>query len=104
MSAQIFLGIYDIVGAFLLVWANQRITGSAGFRNKASQWALLRRVAYLAAAFSLFCLGIMQLFNVREYRIMIAAHIILVTFVLMFPWLRAIGLISQDMLTIDDRK
>ena len=101
MTLQTVLGIYDLIAACLLLWANQKITVAAGFKGKTAQWALLRRVAYLAASFSLFALGVQQLFHIHYQAATDAAHIILVTYVLMFPWLRAKGWITQDMLSID---
>jgi len=103
MIGREILGILDIIGAFVMLWANQRITICAGWHNKIAQWALLRRTAYLAVAFSLFALGIKRAGTFDYFDPMeIAAQVVLLVYVIIFPVLRAAGWITQDMLSSDE--
>lgn len=100
MIAKEILGILDVLGSFVLIWANQKITSKSGFMGKLAQWALLRRLAYLSAAFALFYVGVTQVSGRHPSDALeVAAHAVLLSYVIMFPLLRALGWITQDMLT-----
>jgi uncharacterized membrane protein YhdT len=102
MIGREILGALDIIGAFVMIIANQRITVQAGFANKIAQWALLRRVAYLSVTFALFALGAKRADGATMYDpLEVAAQTILLIYVVIFPALRMAGWITQDMLSMD---
>jgi len=102
MSGRELLGILDVIGALVMLWSNQRITRAAGVSNRLAQWALLRRVLYLAATFALFVLGVKRLENLTSFDPSeLIAQSILLIYIILFPLLRAFGWITQDMLTDD---
>ena len=102
MIAKEALGVFDIFASFVLLWANQKITSRAGFRDKMAQWALLRRFAYLGATFALFYVGVTQVTGIHpSEELEVAAHSMLLFYAIVFPMLRALGWITQDMLTSD---
>jgi hypothetical protein len=91
------LGVFDVLGALVLIWANQRITTAAGFSSPAKRWALFRRMIYCIGAIAFFVLGIGRFsghYDATTYEAV--SHSMLVFIILVFPVLRAVGWITQD--------
>ena len=93
---QIVLGMIDIAGAFVLLWCAQRITVHAGWRTTVERWAMVRRITYFLSVFALFVLGINHLGVAIQTPVQHAAQIIVVVSLILFPILRAAGIITQD--------
>lgn len=92
------LAIMDITAAVVMLWANQRITTRAGFSDRQARWALFRRVIYSATAFALFVLGINRLYYDRTISgVEVIAQMELLIYIVVFPIMRAVGFITQDM-------
>lgn len=92
------LGILDIIGAFTMLWANQRITSLAGFSTIQKRWALYRRAIYLIMATALFILGVKRFIDDGDDIVAAIAQGSLLIGIMFYPLLRAFGVITQDML------
>lgn len=92
------LGWLDMCAAFVMLWANQRITAIAGFHSPQARWALCRRFVYLSMAMALFLLGCKRFFGTNYDVIEACAQGVLLLGIMIFPLLRALGVITQDML------
>lgn len=89
-SAAILRGLY-LFGAVLMLWSAVKITGHFGWRTSQERWALLRRAVYWMLTMSLLCLG----FGVDGF----LSRAMLLLGIILFPLMRAVGLISQDIVT-----
>jgi hypothetical protein len=92
------LGALDMIAAFTMIWANQRITMIAGVRTVQARWALYRRAVYLLMAVALFVLGVKRFFDDADDVTAAIAQGSLLVGIMFFPLMRAVGLITQDML------
>lgn len=94
------LGVLDIAAALVLLWAMQRITGHAGLNNQQARWALIRRVTYALVAIALFGLGVGRLSGtyVPSGVTWTVFQVILLIYIILFPMLRALDVVSQDSL------
>jgi hypothetical protein len=96
-EARFVLGILDVIAGIMMVWAFQRITTIASLRTPQARWALFRRCLYGFVAVALFGLGVERLFG--EYPADMIECIfqgVLLFYVMIFPVLRAFGMITQD--------
>ena len=94
---QQFLGGLDMLAAFVMLWANQCITAKAGFSTPQKRWALTRRIIYCSMATALFILGVERFTGTYESPVIESvAQIMLLAGIMLFPLLRALGLITQD--------
>jgi hypothetical protein len=95
-------GVLDAVAGLLMLWSALRITTDWGWHTIRKRWAFFRRVVYFLMAFALFGLGIGHLDGRYANTIQETLfQILLVMGIMVFPLLRAFGLISQDALLID---
>jgi hypothetical protein len=105
LSPQYLLGTLDILGGLVMVWAFQRITTFAGWRTYQQRWALFRRALYVLMAIALFGLGIERVFgDYRVNRVEWFFQTVLLLGVMVFPVLRAAGLITQDIFLNGERR
>jgi hypothetical protein len=95
-NARQFVGGLDLLGAFVMLWANQKITTSAGLRSPQARWALTRRFIYCCVAAAWFILGTSRVFGIELPLLEAAAQVALVVGFIAFPLLRATGWITQD--------
>ena len=98
------LGLFDILGSGLLLWSMQRITTKAGFRDAVERWALLRRAVYCLMTVAMFGLGVERFLDedYRDPNIVSLFQAMMIFGVLVFPVLRAFGLITQDRFLVFD--
>jgi hypothetical protein len=92
------LAAFDFIGAFALLWANQRITFRAGLDSDEARWALIRRFTYIIVTGALFMKGVYRLETIDvpiDWVDGLAQMPILIGLIL-FPMLRAFDVISQD--------
>lgn len=98
MTLTQVLGLIDVVGALVVLWAAFRITSRFGIKTDLERWALIRRGVYLGMAWALFSLGIKYLNS--PVRMVDPPEFIyqasLLFGIIVFPLLRAFNLISQD--------
>lgn len=96
--AQI-LGIEYALAFVGLLWAALTITKHFGWRTTFQRWALGRRVIYFMTAMALLYLGI-ERFE-RHYPVdwsELGANTVILLYIVVFPVLRALDIISQDFL------
>lgn len=94
------LGIEDIICAIVLLWSALKITAHFGIKTPDNWWALGRRVLYLGTSMALIALGVERFdgsypVDLGEF----TAQSIVLLYVVLFPVLRAIGVITQDRFT-----
>ena len=99
-----FLGWMDLASGLIMFWSLLRTTGTWGFHTPAAQWATLRRFIYSLICIALFGLGAERLSEVSPLitTCEFFYQLTLVVGVTTFPVMRALNLITQDMLRSSD--
>lgn len=100
------VGCVEVLAALLMLWSLLRITTPAGWHSTQARWALFRRFVYSMMTIALFGLGVGRLDGryVADSNEQLMFQMMLLFGVMVFPLLRAFGLISQDALLIDRPK
>lgn len=94
----LMIALLDFVAAIAMLSLMKAITSDWGIATPQQRWALFRRLFYAIVALALAAKGSYRLdhldevFDWRDE----GAQIIILLYVLVFPALRASGLISQD--------
>lgn len=101
MTPNVALGILFVLAALAMAWSNQRITTAAGFGSPTARWALVRRTVYVGMAIALARIGLTCLDGdftlgcTMQWKDSVALAAIAFG-ILLFPMLRALGIITQD--------
>lgn len=90
------LAIVDILCAFVLMKLIIQITDNWGFKSPQARWAALRRFVYLAVSVALFSKGMLRIEGEKANLVDGIDQVIVLVGLMLFPSLRAFGLISQD--------
>jgi hypothetical protein len=97
---NIFTVILDFTGAIVLLSMMKVITGNFGWHTPEQRWATIRRIYYTVMSIALFAKGAHRLQNIDaevDY-LDIVPQIVIITGIMFFPALRALGYLTQDRL------
>lgn len=94
------VGVTELIGCFVVLVSGQAITRDARFNGSCAQrWSMIRRFIYWGAAISLIALAAYRLDNLRSLALLDGiAQIYCALFIVFFPLMRALKVISQDRL------
>jgi hypothetical protein len=100
----ILVGAMEALGCFALLMSGQAITRNARFGGTdAERWSMIRRLIYWGAAVALAARATYRFDSIRPIDAIDAAtQIYIVFFIVVFPTLRALKLITQDRLIDGD--
>ena len=107
MIGEIFrwvLGTEDAGAALAMLWSAMKITTEFGFRSRREVWALMRRFFYYCMSAALMYLGLRRfsgLFPDPSIWQFLAGSAIAIG-IIVFPIMRALGLITQDELLLSE--
>lgn len=99
MTLVQILGIEDLFGCGVLLYSALVNTRNAGLRSGQDRWALGRRFLYCSMSWAMFSLALTRLSLSNDWNLtpmQFFNQTILLFGIIIFPFLRAVNLISQD--------
>lgn len=99
MTLVQILGIEDLFGCGVLLYSALVNTRNAGLKRGQDRWALGRRFLYCSMSWAMFSLALTRLSLNNDWnltRMQFLDQSILLFGIILFPFLRAVNFISQD--------
>lgn len=95
---NLVLAILDVLGGLAMVELMKATTPNWTLKTVQGRWSFLRRLVYGAVAVALFANGLIRLDNppINESFGFDLTQLVILFAIILFPTLRAFGLVSQD--------
>jgi hypothetical protein len=91
------LALIDLVCSLVLVKLMTQITEDWNFSDAQGRWSALRRFVYISVACALFAKGLYRLDEPERVSVLdLVTQIVILSGLMVFPIMRALGFISQD--------